>query len=273
METLDAGAFSEDGEHATEVNDAETSFDTEGYEPEVETDGEAAADAAPSYFDVDSFANHVVKVKVDGEEVEVPLSEALAGYQRQADYTRKTQAISQQQKQYADAVAIYEALQNDPQSFLQHLAQSMGTDLSAMGNQEEEEYLDPTEREIRDLRAQLDSLQRTERQRLFDAEVQKLTEKYGEDVDVRSVVTHFVNNRFPSLEAAYKDIAYDAELERLRELESKAKRDAEALEKKRKASKVATGGSKAAGAVTTDSTSVRGIRAQFELAKQQLGVS
>ena len=71
METLDAGAFSE-GEHATEVIDAETSVDTEGYEPEVEIDEEAAADAAPSYFDIDSYANQVVKVKVDGEEVEVP---------------------------------------------------------------------------------------------------------------------------------------------------------------------------------------------------------
>lgn len=40
------------------------------------------------------------KVKVDGEELEVPLNELLNGYMRQADYTRKTQALAQERKQF-----------------------------------------------------------------------------------------------------------------------------------------------------------------------------
>ena len=48
------------------------------------------ADDAP-ILNVDDFSDHHVVVKVDGEDVRVPLSEAVAGYSRQADYTRKTQ--------------------------------------------------------------------------------------------------------------------------------------------------------------------------------------
>lgn len=39
------------------------------------------------------------KVKVDGEEIEVPEDEVLKGYSRTADYTRKTQKLSEEKKQ------------------------------------------------------------------------------------------------------------------------------------------------------------------------------
>jgi len=59
-------------------------------EEEEEAEGQQDAkeeSAAPKY-----------KVKVDGEEIEVGLDEALQGYQRTADYTRKTQALAEQRK-------------------------------------------------------------------------------------------------------------------------------------------------------------------------------
>jgi len=40
------------------------------------------------------------KVKVDGEESEISLQEALNGYQRQADYQRKTAEIAEQRRQF-----------------------------------------------------------------------------------------------------------------------------------------------------------------------------
>lgn len=40
----------------------------------------------------------VVTVKIDGKDVEVKLSELKNGYQRQADYTRKTMEVSEQRK-------------------------------------------------------------------------------------------------------------------------------------------------------------------------------
>lgn len=40
----------------------------------------------------------LVKVKVDGEEIEVPFDEVLKGYSRTADYTKKTQQIAEVRK-------------------------------------------------------------------------------------------------------------------------------------------------------------------------------
>jgi hypothetical protein len=270
METLsDAGeAFSVTGEQATEVETAEVEYDTTSYDDSAATsDGTSES----TYFDWDTYASLTAKVTVDGEEVEVPVSELRNGYMRHADYTRKTQEAARVRQEAADAMSILQALQADPQGFLQNLSQALGAQAPGGGDTPDDEYLDPTEREIRELKNQLDTLQKFERQRIFDAEVSKLQTKYGEDVDINSVVNHFVNHGFPTLEAAYKDLAYDQELERLKALEDKAKRDAEALEKKRKAAAVSSTGSKASGAVGTDPTQVRGIRAQFELAKRMLG--
>ena len=64
-------------------SDAESDEQTEGDE-----EAEEAAQQAQTF-----------RVKVDGEEVEVPLDELLKGYSRTADYTRKTQAIAEARKQ------------------------------------------------------------------------------------------------------------------------------------------------------------------------------
>lgn len=43
--------------------------------------------------------DQLVTVKIDGKEEQVPLKEALAGYQRTADYSRKTMALAEERKQ------------------------------------------------------------------------------------------------------------------------------------------------------------------------------
>ena len=57
---------------------------------EVDTEIGEAPVVAQDYFTWDEYADRPVKLNVAGEEIDVPLKEALAGYQRQADYTRKT---------------------------------------------------------------------------------------------------------------------------------------------------------------------------------------
>ena len=52
-----------------------------------------------------------VTVKVDGEEIRVSQSELVAGYQRQADYTRKSQALAAERRKY-DALLQQVAMQN-----------------------------------------------------------------------------------------------------------------------------------------------------------------
>jgi len=76
----------DEGEEAVEASADEA--DVEAVE---EPEGDEDADEAPT-------AAQTFRVKVDGEEVEVPLDELLKGYSRTADYTRKTQAIAEARK-------------------------------------------------------------------------------------------------------------------------------------------------------------------------------
>jgi len=74
-------------EEAEEVEEIEYEADSE-QDDEVEAVEESGAD--------------VYTVRVDGEEVEVTLDELLSGYSRTSDYTRKTQALSEQRKQFEE---------------------------------------------------------------------------------------------------------------------------------------------------------------------------
>lgn len=60
-----------------------------------------------------------VPVTIDGQEQSVSLDELKAGYQRQADYTRKTQTLAEERRQLQDERAQYGALLNN-------LTQSLG---------------------------------------------------------------------------------------------------------------------------------------------------
>lgn len=85
-----------DGETRGEEPQAdEFEVDPEGEEP---VDPEADPDADPEESDEGAEASQTFKVKVNGEEVEVPLDELLKGYSREQDYTRKTQAIAEERK-------------------------------------------------------------------------------------------------------------------------------------------------------------------------------
>jgi len=58
-------------------------------------------------------ADSTYTVKVDGSESEVTLSELQQGYQRQADYTRKTQELASERQRLEQAEAIVSALEAD----------------------------------------------------------------------------------------------------------------------------------------------------------------
>lgn len=81
------GDESEDGEGEDEGDEEEADEDAED---EEDDDSDEDPDEEPTF-----------KVKVDGEEVEVSQSELLAGYSRQADYTRKAMALADERKAFA----------------------------------------------------------------------------------------------------------------------------------------------------------------------------
>jgi hypothetical protein len=84
----------EDGEEVLEAEASESDA-----ESEEQTEGDEDAEEA-------SEQPQTFRVKVDGEEVEVPLDELLKGYSRTADYTRKTQAIAEARKQAEAEAAL-----------------------------------------------------------------------------------------------------------------------------------------------------------------------
>jgi hypothetical protein len=60
---------------------------------------EEATDEEQEDEDAEDGEQKLVTVKIDGKAQELPLEEVIAGYQRQADYSRKTQALAEERKQ------------------------------------------------------------------------------------------------------------------------------------------------------------------------------
>lgn len=95
----------EGGDEVLEAEASESEAESDG-----QTEGDEEAEEAPQ-------SGQTFRVKVDGEEVEVPLEELLKGYSRTADYTRKTQAIAEARRQAeAEAAAAREERQRYAQT-------------------------------------------------------------------------------------------------------------------------------------------------------------
>lgn len=83
---------------APDVEEPEATEDTE--------DAPASDDESEDESETDDVADETpaqpakVKVKVDGQDLEVTLDEALQGYSRTQDYTRKTQKLSEEKKAF-----------------------------------------------------------------------------------------------------------------------------------------------------------------------------
>lgn len=116
--------------------------DSEEYE--AEAFDEAEEEVPEEFEEVDEYevANEETltetpqfyTVKVDGEEFEVTLDELRDGYQRQSDYTRKSQSLAEQRKTYE---ANLQAVQNERQQYgqvLEQMAQNQNYELQQFEN-------------------------------------------------------------------------------------------------------------------------------------------
>jgi len=186
--------------------------------------------AEPEYLDIDdSIANRHVKVKVDGEEISVPLSEALQGYQRQAAFTRHSQELAEQRRQAEDAIRLHEAMQYNPGLTIQVLASRAGMSVeqylglspqqqAAAQAEAEPEYDDPLERELANERRAREALEQRFVQREADEQlgraVQGLQQQYGlNDDQVRAVVGQTMNMGLgiEMLPIVYQAMAFQAQ--------------------------------------------------------------
>jgi len=159
----------------------------------------------PQYLDLDEdTASRHVRVKVDGEEISVPLSEALQGYQRQAAFTQHSQQLAEQRRQADDAIRLHQAMQTNPGLTVQILANHAGMSVqeylglqaaqAAAAQQEvEPEFDDPLERELYVERQAREALEQRVTQREADEQLRYavfgLQQQYGlSDDQIRAVV-------------------------------------------------------------------------------------
>ena len=237
---------------------------------EVSTEIGEAPVVAQDYFTWDEYADRPVKLNIAGEEIDVPLKEALAGYQRQADYTRKTQELSEQRKQVQFGTALQEALQNDPKSTLELLKQHYG--LEEQQSSEDELLLDPVEKQYRQLESRMKAFEQEKAMRELEKTVESLSRKYGDAFDADEVIAKALATGNSNLEAVYKQTAFDRIFEQnvtANQVKAKKADDEKAIvQAKRDATVVSKGAS--ARSADVSSKPVTTLRDAFELAKKQL---
>ena len=238
---------------------------------EVDTEIGEAPVVAQDYFTWDEYADRPVKLNIAGEEIDVPLKEALAGYQRQADYTRKTQELSEQRKQVQFGSALQEALQNDPRNTLELLKQHYGLD-EQQTSDEDELYMDPTEKQYRQLESRVKAFEQQKALNDLEKTVESLSRKYGDAFDADEVIAKALATGNSNLEAVYKQTAFDRIFEQnLTNSQVKAKKAEDEkviVQAKRDATVVSKGAS--AKSADVPSKPVTTLRDAFEMAKRQI---
>ena len=105
-------------EETQEAENAEEETPEEG-QVEAEAEEEVSAESEESEEEYEVVAEEDLKytIKVDGKEYEVGIDELKSGYQRQADYTRKSQALAEQRKETEQIQSERQQLEQERQMY------------------------------------------------------------------------------------------------------------------------------------------------------------
>lgn len=99
-----------EADETLESQPEEAEAEYEEYEEEADASEEAEAEDGEAE---EEDLEDLYSVKVDGEELKVTLDEALSGYQRDADYRKKTMSLAEERKQVqAEKERLNELVQN-----------------------------------------------------------------------------------------------------------------------------------------------------------------
>lgn len=251
---------------------AEATLEDLGQSQEVADVVDALTDEQIEMLPVDEYGDKYVPVTINGEEISVPLKEALSGYQRQADYTRKTQELGEQRRQVQFGVALQEALQNDPSGTLELLSQHYGVQQTP--SEEEDLYMDPVEKQYRQLDQRIQAFEQQKALDQLEKTVESLQKRYGSDFDANEVVSRALAIGSTDLESVYKQVAFDRVYESSATArQAFAKKNDEkqkATEAKRQAAIVSGGTSSKSADVSAKP--ITSLREAFEAAKRQHSV-
>jgi uncharacterized protein YeeX (DUF496 family) len=247
-------------------------------EPEVQLEGqpqevtdvvETLTEEQIDLLPVDEFGDKYVTVTVAGEEIKVPLKEALSGYQRQADYTRKTQELSEQKRQLQFGAALQEALQNNPKETLELLSKHYGINEQSAPDEAELD-LDPVEKQFRQLEQRVQAFEQVQAMEELERTIETLQNRYGSDFDANEVVSKALFMGTSDLEAVYKQIAFDRvyeDAQSIRQIREKAAKETEQITGAKRQAAVVSGGSTASSA-DVSAKPISSIRDAFESAKR-----
>ena len=203
-------------------------------------------------------------VKIDGEEHQVTMGELQSGYQRQSDYTRKTQELARERERLAQGEAIVQALEADPQGAVTALADAFGVGIT--GNQEstsntEEVELDPDEVRLRRMESSIEDQNRAWRQQNLQGEIINLQDKFQTPIDQANLFAHALKHNIGNLEAAYTHMTYG-------DMQKKAQ-NADIVDEKRAATIVDSPSGSTSGNVERATSAVQSIRDAYMLAREQ----
>lgn len=171
------------------------------------------------YVEVDDPDNRFVRVKVDGEDVEVPFSEAVRGYSREAHFTRNMQDLAQQRQEAEYGLNLQRALESNPEMTIRILQERYGVQGAAQIVQqatEEPEYTDPFERALAEEREARLALERRLEQRDVDERLNQtlagLRQQFNaSDDDIQEVVNiaYQMGASVDQLPYLYKAMTFD----------------------------------------------------------------
>ena len=209
-------------------------------------------------------------ITVDGEQQQVSLEELQSGYQRQADYTRKTQELASERQRLQQAETIVSALEADPQGTVAALGNALGVEGNPVPQDDTSSWEDedPTTQRVAHLEAQVARQAQTHRKQALDKEVSRLKGQYG-NFDEQVLFKHALDYKIANLEAAYTHMNFNG----LAGYAGKLQRDQDTLDAKRGGAPVEGGKTVQQGAVVDGGSSekVTSLREAFALAKRQLG--
>lgn len=223
--------------------------------------GEQAEDAAPEqpprqYVEVDDPDNRFVRIRIDGQDVEVPYNEALKGYSRTEDYTRKTQEVSAMRQQAEMGLRLQEALAANPRLTLQLLNEQF--DPKQPEAPAPPEFDDPLEQKLHEERQARLALEERITAREADQQLERAigglrTEFGASEEDVRSVINVAMqqNLGIEALPMIYKTMAYDRIAATMRAHAAQQTQEREETQRRQ-------GAAQQAGRLVTDSTGGNG---------------
>jgi hypothetical protein len=246
--------------------------------------GQADPEGTPSaeILDLAEYGNRLVVVKRNGEDVQLPLNEAIADGLRQSDYTRKTQEV-------ATARALQAALQNNPAATLKLLAETYGVDFAQqvadtqVPTPDEPDWTenDPALQRLAQFESRFAEFERYQQEQVLDRTLAGLQEKYGDDFDANEVIAAAVERQISGpheLESVYRDLMFDKFYAQAKARDDfSAQRSAEDAQREAAkaglAKQVEQGSSVPNGSVSSTPASFDSIFDAWNAAKAELGIS